>query len=80
MDLKSRIGHNIAALRHFQGFSVGEFAEKTSRTASSKASTVSCAMNVSMKRCLAHCEMPAKRLRNGRRITTGADHTQLWGT
>ena len=32
MDLKSRIGHNIAALRHFQGYSVEEFAEKTGMT------------------------------------------------
>lgn len=29
MDLKSRIGHNIAALRHFQGYSVAAFAERT---------------------------------------------------
>jgi transcriptional regulator with XRE-family HTH domain len=28
MDLKSRIGHNIAALRHFQGYSVAVFAER----------------------------------------------------
>ena len=37
-------------------------------------------MNVLMKRCLAHCAMPAKHLKNGRRITTGADHTQHWAT
>jgi len=29
MDLKGRIGHNIAALRHFRGYSVAAFAEKT---------------------------------------------------
>lgn len=28
MDLKARIGHNIAALRHFQGYSVAAFAER----------------------------------------------------
>lgn len=32
MDLKSRIGHNIAALRHFQGYSVAVFAERTGMT------------------------------------------------
>ena len=29
MDIISRIGHNIAALRHFQGHSVAAFAERT---------------------------------------------------
>ena len=29
MDLKGRIGHNIATLRHFQGYSVAAFAERT---------------------------------------------------
>ncbi|KEJ87827.1 hypothetical protein DSW25_04930 [Sulfitobacter donghicola DSW-25 = KCTC 12864 = JCM 14565] len=28
MDLKSRIGHNISALRHCQGVSIAKFAEK----------------------------------------------------
>ena len=51
-----------------------------SRTDSSKASTASCGMNASMKRCLAHCVMPEKRLTNGRRITIGADHIQHWAT
>ena len=32
MDLKSRIGHNISALRHFQGVSSAKFAEKTGMT------------------------------------------------
>jgi len=29
MDIKSRIGHNIAALRRYQGYSVAAFAERT---------------------------------------------------
>jgi transcriptional regulator with XRE-family HTH domain len=32
MDLKSRIGHNIGALRHFQGYSVAAFAERIGMT------------------------------------------------
>jgi len=32
MDLKSRIGHNITTLRHFQGYSVAAFAERTGMT------------------------------------------------
>jgi len=32
--------------------------------------------NASMKRCLEHWVTPAKRLKNGRGITTGADHIQ----
>ena len=32
MDLKSRIGHNIASLRRFQGHSVAELAKKTGMT------------------------------------------------
>lgn len=32
MDLKSRMGHNISTVRHFLGYSVTEFAEKTSMT------------------------------------------------
>jgi transcriptional regulator with XRE-family HTH domain len=32
MDLKSRIGHNIASLRRFQGHSAAELAKKTGMT------------------------------------------------
>lgn len=32
MDLKSRMGHNIRTVRRFLGYSVIEFAEKTSMT------------------------------------------------
>jgi putative transposase len=50
--------------------------ESLSRTASLKVSTANCETNALTKRCLAHCAVPAKRLKNGRRITTGADHFQ----
>jgi hypothetical protein len=32
----------------------------------------------SMKRCLVHCAMPVKFLKNGRNIIIGADHIQSW--
>ena len=54
--------------------------ENPNRTASLKALTASSETNASMKRSSARWPMPAIRLKNGRRITIGADHIQPWGT